>query len=346
MERLFDFSRFIIIGLFLFMYTTSSCFGENVKKSVDEVHDDGIDDEPKDESQESMGIASDLSEPTNVTLCTRRKNSKMHEIRPASANQFPFMVALMSPRNQYVCAGTLISNGLVLTTAQCTASVSYALINTTKDRKDDSAVSLHVIKSEKFPTYSGPNSVKNVAIIYTEKHNSTIASKINLSNYTSSSRLNDVEAIGFGLNADVGQVKELQYVGLDARDNKENAIVGFIDCIDTKVPTCFKDKGGPLVVDNELVGLITNGQDECTNEIVSTYAINKRMVNALPIYTVKAWLDQKITKAVEPGDEPLETFPKKPAARVGVVHRMTSGGDNIEVMPLYYLPMLLGFCFY
>ncbi|XP_034841190.1 trypsin alpha-4-like [Maniola hyperantus] len=346
MGRLFDFLRFIIIGLFLFMYTTSSCFGENVKKSVDDGQDDGVDDEQK---EDSMDIASDLSEPSrNVTLCTRRKNTQMHEIRPASFNQFPFMVALMSPRDQYVCAGSLISNGLVLTTAQCTESVSYVLMNTTKDKKDNSTVSLHVIKTEKFPSYTGPNSIKNAAIIYTEKHNNTIASKINISNYTSTSGINEVEAIGFGLNADVGKVRELQYVGLDARITRGDVIEGFIDCIDTKVPTCFKDKGGPLIHDNELIGLITKGQDECTNEIVSTYAINKHMIDALAIYTVKAWLDEKIAKHVEPGDEPLEGFPKKPAVRVGVVHRMTSAGDDIKVTPLYYLylPMLLGFSYY
>ncbi|CAH2262089.1 jg26783 [Pararge aegeria aegeria] len=297
---------------------------------------------------ESMEIPPDPLEPSgNVSLCnTRRKNTQIHEIRPASPEQFPFMVAILSPRNEYVCAGSIIANGLILTTAKCTESISHVLLNTTNDKKDDSTISLHIIKSESFPTYTGPKSTKDVAVIYTQKHNSTIATKINLSNLTFLHDLNEMEAIGFGLNADVGQVKELQYVGLDARDTKQEEIVGFIDCIDTKVPTCFKDKGGPIIVNNELVGLITRGEDECTNEIMSTYAINKRMIDALPIYVVKSWLDEKIAKHTEQGEEALQSYPKKPVLRMEMVHKLTSSGDINKIMHLCYVLMLFILSFF
>lgn len=341
-----DFLHFLIFITFVFLYT-SNCVAGNVEKSIeDNLHDEEMNEEGK---EDSMDIASDLSEPAgNVSMCTRLKNSQMHEIRSAKHNQFPFMAAIMSPRHEYVCAGSIIANGLILTTAQCTESASYVLVNTTKDKKDNTTISLHITKSEVFPTYTGPNSVKNAAIIYTEKHNNTLASKIKLSNLTSSSNLSDIEAIGFGLNAEVGQVKELQFVGLDARDTQDDSIKGFIDCINTKVLTCFKDKGGPIVFDKELVGIITVGQDECTNEIVSTYAINKFMVNALPIYTIKAWLDEKIAKNAEQRDEMLPTYPKKPILRTGASNRRSmersiaaSGGVNKTIMPLYYSLILL-----
>ncbi|XP_050352137.1 trypsin-like [Nymphalis io] len=310
--------NYLIFVLFLFNFA-QICNGAYVKKSVEDNRDDDITDE-------SLEIAGE-AEVSNVTSCTRRKNSQMHEINKASENQFPFMVAIMSPRNEYVCAGSLISNGLILTTAQCTESTSYVLVNTTSDKKNNNTISLHIIKNEKFPTYTGIHSIKDVAVIYTEKHNNTIASKINISNYTSSNTLSGIEALGFGLNVDVGHIRELQYVGVDVRDVSGDKIKGYIDCIDTKVPTCFRDKGGPLIFNNELIGLITTGQNECTNEIFSTYAINKQLVEALPAFTFKAWLDEKIAKNAEKEEELLETYPMKPITRKASVHVMTSGGE-------------------
>nr|XP_026484847.1 uncharacterized protein LOC113392568 [Vanessa tameamea] len=148
-----------------------------------------------------------------------------------------------------------------------------------------------------------------------------------ISNYTSTNTLGDIEALGFGLNVDVGHVRELQYVGLEARDVSGDKIKGYIDCIDTKVPTCFRDKGGPLIFNNELIGLVTTGQNECTNEIFPTYSINKRLVEALPAFTFKAWLDEKIAKNSEQAEDLLEIYPKKPITRKSSIHVMTSGAE-------------------
>ncbi|XP_046975701.1 trypsin-like [Vanessa cardui] len=325
---------YLLFVLFLINFA-QRCNCVHAKKSVEDNRDDDISDEIKEESLEIAGEA----EVSNVTSCTRRKNSQMHEITKANENQFPFMVAIMSPRNEYVCAGSLISNGLILTTAQCTESISYVLINTTSDRKNNNTISLHIIKNEKFPTYTGIHSVKDVAVIYTEKHNNTIASKINVSNYTSTNTLGGIEALGFGLNADVGHVRELQYVGVDVRDVSGDKIKGYIDCIDTKVNTCFRDKGGPLIFNNELIGLVTTGQHECTNEIFSTYSINKRLVEALPAFTFKAWLDEKIAKNSEQAEEVLEVYPKKPITRKSSIHVMTSGAElkKSSVMSIFML---------
>ncbi|XP_023950464.2 trypsin-like [Bicyclus anynana] len=326
MTRFTDILRFLI-----FVIVISACNGENIN---DDNSDDGKDD--------SMDIADPPDPPTsNVSLCTRRKNTQMHEIRAASAKQFPFIVAILNARNDYICAGSIVSNGIILTSAQCAESAKYVLINATKDKKNESTESVHVIRTEHFPTYKGPTSKMDVAVLYTDKLNNTLASKINLSNHTFSRNLNEIEAIGFGLNADVGQVKELQYVGLDARIADEELIFGFIDCIDTKVNTCFKDKGGPLIVNNELVGIITNGQDECTSEIMSTYSINKLMVTAMPIYTFKSWLDEKIAKHPQLGVETLQSYPIKPAVRMQKVHlTKRNSGAIYKAVPLYYMLML------
>lgn len=311
------------------------CANENVIKN-----DDGRDDDTDDATEETLEI------PMNSTGCSRKRNFLVHEIRKANIGQFPFMAALMSSRNEYLCAGSVVSNGVILTTAQCTESVSYVLLNTTSDKKNDNA--LHVIKSEKFPTFTGSNIVKDIALVYTEKFNTTIATKINISNYTSIKNLNEIEALGFGLNADVGTIKELQYVGLEIKpkvDNIGDVIEGYFDCIDTKVLTCFKDKGGPVIFNNELVGLIISGQNECTGEITSTYALNKLMVTGIPIYTFKAWFDEKIAKYIEKEDARLEVFPKKPIARKATArHVMTSAGGLKDRLQLYILLIPL-WCF-
>ncbi|CAH0722375.1 unnamed protein product, partial [Brenthis ino] len=313
------------------------CANENVIKN-----DDDRDDDTDDATEETLEI------PMNSTGCSRKRNILVHEIKKASISQFPFMAALMSSRNEYLCAGSVVSNGVILTTAQCTEFVSYVLLNTTTDKKNDNT--LHVIKSEKFPTFIGSNIVKDVALVYTEKFNTTMATKINISNYTSVKNLNEIEALGFGLNAEIDTVKELQYVGLETKpkiNNPGDVIEGYLDCIDTKVLTCFKDKGGPAIFNNELVGIIISGQNECTREITSTYALNKLMVTAIPIYTFKAWFDEKIAKYIEKEDAQLEVFPKKPITRKATVrHVMThgsAGGIKDRLQP--YILLLPLWCF-
>ncbi|XP_030039767.2 trypsin [Manduca sexta] len=317
------FMNYLLFILILFGFLTlSNCAGQNVKKrerlSVDENRDENGDnnDESKDES---LDIPVE-NEPANVS-CTRRQNSQLHEIRTARYKQFPFMAAIMSHQNEYLCSGTVVSNGLILTTAQCTQKpISYVLINATKARKDDTTVSLHIIKTEKFPSFTGGDTLKDVALIHTEKHNNTVASKIRLSNFTNVKNVIDCEALGFGLNSEVGQTKDLQYVGLDNRSAFEfgDLIRGYFDCVDTKVPTCFRDTGGPVIYDNELMGIVIKGQDECTKEITSTYAVNKKMADIIPTYTFKAWLDDKIKKNEEMELVSLATYPSKPVAKVAV----------------------------
>ncbi|CAK1548251.1 unnamed protein product [Leptosia nina] len=312
------FFRSLIFFLIFFCSLLDICKSEHEKKNADynDVGDEG-----------GIEIAGDeLNNNSNITVCTRRQNSIMHEIQTATPIQFPFVVALMSQRNEYVCSGSIVSNGIILTAAHCTPTVSYALVNATSDKKDETVIQLHVIKTENFPTYTGGDSPKNVGILFTEKHNNTIASKIRLSNVTDSKNLNEMEALGFGLNAEVGQSKTLQFIGIEKRSRSGDLIQGFFDCIDTKIPTCFRDAGGPVIFDNELIGVITKGQNECTKEITSSYAINKHVVDVLPIYTFKAWLDEQIVKSQEQAKEPLEVYPSKPIFREAV-HVMTSTGN-------------------
>lgn len=319
--------HYLVFVVFVLAFI-SICSGENVKKSIDDNRDDNgeVSYEAKDES---MDIPMEI-EPNNIT-CTRRQNSQMHEIRSASFKQFPFMVAIMSQQNEYLCSGCIVSNGLILTTATCTQQpLSYVLLNTTSDKRDDTTISLHIIKTERFPTFTTGEGTKDVGIAYTEKHNSSVASKIKLSNYTNPRLIVDVEGIGFGINAEVGQVKELQYIGMEVRYALEVAenVKGYFDCIETKVPTCFKDTGGPVVFDNELMGVITKGQIECTKEMSATYAVNKRMVDFLPTYVFKAWLDEKIKKNEEQEPVALATYPVHPQITNVEPHRMTMEASN------------------
>ncbi|XP_026725820.1 uncharacterized protein LOC113492533 [Trichoplusia ni] len=335
MKTEFVFLQFLVCVVFVFSFI-ATCAGENVKKSVDENRDENgeTNDESKDES---LDIPVE-SEPNNIT-CTRRQNSQMHEIKPAQHRQFPFMVAIMSQQNEYLCSGAVVSNGLILTTAKCTQlPVSYVMLNTTTDKKDDTTVSLHVIKSERFPTFTGSESLKDVGVVYTEKHNSSVASKITLSNFTNPRQILDVVGIGFGLNADIGQTKELQFVGMENRSPEEitEVLKIYFDCVETKVVTCFKDTGGPAVFNNELIGIIIRGQDECSKEMSATYAVNKRMVDVLPSYTFKAWLDEKIKKNDEQEQVALVVYPSPPALRSDhSVHKMMSSGIRLIAIPTH-----------
>lgn len=316
----------------LLLCLTNICCGENVKKSVsDEIRDDIGD--TNEDSKDELEIPSE-SESNNVT-CTRRQNSNMHPIQQAAENQFPFMAALMSQLDEYLCSGAVVSNGLILTTASCTSqSISYALLNTLKAKKEKDTIMLHVIKTEKFPTFTGVESLKDVGLVYTEKHNGTVASKIMVSNYTSGRNLVDLEALGYGLNSEVSQTKELQYVGLENRSPLEigNIVKAYIDCIDTKVVTCFKDSGGPAIFDNELIGIVTKGQDECTREMSSAYAINKRMVTVLPTYSFKAWLDERIKKNEVQAPVFLTYYPSKPTGRKNLLSLSSQSSATTRVI--------------
>lgn len=325
MRQKFLLTHFLILNL-VFLQYIYICACDNVKKSVYENRDDNGDtnDEGK---EESMDIPTEAEQ--NNATCTRRHNSQMHEIRTASTKQFPFMAAIMSQQHEYLCAGSIVSNGLILTTAQCIQKqINYVLLNVTSAKRDNTSVILHIIKSEKFPTYTGPGAGKDVGLIYTEKHNGSFASKLSLSNMTSGESLTDVAALGFGLNSDVGQIKELQYVGLERRNPiGENFYSAFIDCVETKILTCFRDVGGPVLYDNQLVGLVVKGQDDCTREISSRYSINKFMVDFLPIFAFKAWLEDRVKKNEELAPTNLMTYPSKPALREAV-HVLTSTKTN------------------
>ncbi|KAJ2946552.1 hypothetical protein O0L34_g12606 [Tuta absoluta] len=284
---------------------------ENVKKSIDDNRDDNGDtnDDAKDESLD-IPVENDSM---NLT-CARRSNSQMHEIRFAAVMQFPFIAAVMSHQDEYLCSGSVISNGMILTTAKCTQlPVSYVLLNATRDKRSEYTAVLHIIKTEKFPTFTGSDSLKDVGLLYAEKHNTSVASKIRLSNFTNARSLVDVEAIGFGLNAEVSQPKEMQYIGVELRSplESEDVLRAYFDCVETKVSTCFKDTGGPAIFDNELIGIVIQGQQDCTKEMSATYAINKKIADILPTFTFKAWLDEKIKKNEE-GDTELIVFPKEP----------------------------------
>jgi hypothetical protein len=336
MKSISNFFSFCILIIYLNGFLEiAKC--ENVKKSIEDNRDDtGENDEGKDDS---MDIP--IENETNNVTCARRQNSQMHEITSAKYKQFPFMAAIMSQQNEYLCSGAVVSNGLILTTAQCTQqSLSYVLLNTTNDKKDDSAVMLHVAKTEKFPTFVGGDSIKDVGLIYTEKYNSSVATKIRLSNYTSSRGIVDLEGIGFGLNTDIGQLRELQYVGMEHRSfDTGERIVAYFDCVDTKVRTCYRDTGGPVIFDNELIGIVVKGQPDCSNEMSGLYAVNKKMADILPTYTFKAWLDERIKKNEEQDQTSLATYPLRPILREKV-HKMT---DNIgyQNYPVFILVVIL-----
>lgn len=324
MKNKLDFLRKMVI----FFGVVSVCVGENVKKSIDENRDDTgeTNDEAKDESLD-IPIEND----SNLT-CTRRQNSQLHEIRPASYKQFPFMAVVMSQQNEYLCSGVVVSNGLILTTAKCTGlPVSYVLLNASRDKFDDTATMLHVIKSEKFPTFRGVESIKDIGLIYTEKHNSSVCSKIRLSNFTNVRNIFDLEAVGYGLNTEVGNPKEMQYIGMELRSPVEGGEIlkAYFDCVDTKIPTCFRDTGSAVIYDNELIGIVSQGQEECTKEMTNTYAINKKMADIVPTFTFKAWLDEKIKKNEETvTEESLSVYPNKPApAKRRMMHKL-AGSPN------------------
>ncbi|CAG9783159.1 unnamed protein product [Diatraea saccharalis] len=337
--------RFLLLMILIYLHIdVITC--DNVKKSVenDNREDNGDND---DSNVDSLDIPSD-NETNNIT-CTRRQNSQMHEITAAKHKQFPFMAAIMSKQNEYLCSGSVVSNGLILTTATCTLlPTGYVLLNTTKGKNDETSVVLQVRKSEKYPTYTGSENDKNVGLLYTDKHNNSIASKIKLTNMSSVSSIVDFEGIGFGLNADVGQVKELQYVGMEHRSHYEpaEAMHAYFDCVETKVSTCYRDTGGPVIVNNELVGIVTKGQDDCTKEISSTYAINKKMADILPTFAFKAWLDEKIRKNEEQEQVSLATYPIKPDLRENI-YKLTKSSEplchppSLSVVIIMFVNLLL-----
>lgn len=295
------------------------CVGENEKKNEDEIdesRDDIVDviDEPEDEEVVEMTTKDEKLS----LVCEKTRSSLLHAIRPATYTQFPFMAIVMSDRDEYLCSGVVVSNGLILTTAKCALSFrKYVLLNATSDKFDNTTVMLQINRTEIFPTYIGFRIQLDIGLVYTEQYNNTIVSNIRISNYTYKTVYNikGLEAVGYGLNADAGNPKMLQYIGMELKQPLEDLeiISGYFDCINTKVPTCFKDTGSPVILDNELVGIVYNGQEECTKEMFANITYNKRIADFVPSYTFKPWLVEKIKYNEESWTKkPLVTTTEKP----------------------------------
>lgn len=309
--------HFLIVAILFSTINISA--GEKVRRSEDET------DEHKDDLGEMNDEAEDeefdmLRKYENSSLgCNRLLSSQLHEIRSATYAQFPFMAIVMSNYNEYLCSGVVVSNGLILTTSKCAASyTSYVILNATRDKLDDTTVMLRINRTEKFPSYIGFRTQLDIGLIYIEHHNN-ICSKISLSNLTMKTvyDVKGLEAVGYGLNTDTGKPKVMQYIGMELRQPVEDleTLTAYFDCVDTKVPTCFKDTGNAVIVDNELIGIVYEGQKECTKEMFSKNSINKKMVDIVPIYTFKPWLVERIKINEEMWTKnSLLTYPDKPDA--------------------------------
>ncbi|XP_063393280.1 trypsin-like [Cydia fagiglandana] len=321
-------------------------YAENVKKSVDNLRADVNDDIG--DNDEAKDIAMDIPEmepenKTRINLCSaRRQNNNMHPILNATAKQFPFVAACLSLSDTHICSGTVIANGMILTTASCIQKqINAVLLNTIiAKRNAPGAERISVIKTEKFPSYTGEESLNDVGIVYTHKFNSSIASKVKLSNYTTAQNLVDVELFGFGLNEPSSATEQLQYVGVENRfmGSPGNKLNVFIDCIETKEPTCFTDYGGPAIFGNELVGVIVKGSPNCIQEISPNYAINKEMGTILPTFSFKAWVDEKIKNEEERNVISIPTFPQK---LVGIEELKTKQSSAFNPVACVYTIFLL-----
>lgn len=289
------------------------CKSDNVKKSVTEP-DEYITEsnEDKNESSESSAEVNQIS----LKHCSRRQNSRVHEIRDAVIGEFPFMAAIFSRQDEYLCSGTVVTNGLIVTAARCIdRSPAYVMLNTIRDRKDNVTAVLHITDTEKFSTHTDET---EVGLLHTEKLNSSITTRLKLSTITENQENSEFEAFGYGLNADSLKEKRLQYVGLETRLLQESPLVkGFIDCVEIKVPTCFRDFGGPALVNDEMYGIVVKGETECTKEISKEFSVSKLVATVLPVYTFKNWLDDRISKyeIVENSRRYLKFYPEKPLAQ-------------------------------
>lgn len=254
----------------------------------------------------------------NYTLgCKKIRSSPLHEIRTATYTQFPFMAIVMSHLNKYLCSGVIISNGLILTTARCaTAYEIYVLLNATQGKFDDTTIMLQVNRTEVFPSFIGFRVQLDIGLIYTEPYNCTVCTKIRLSNHTYKSiyDVNGLEAVGYGLNTGTDKRKDMQYIGMNLRQPVEDLEIlsAYFDCFDTKVPTCFRDTGSAVILDNELVGIVDTGTKECSKQMLARKPSNKRLATIVPSYTFKAWVSERIeNNEPTPANNSVAPIPEK-----------------------------------
>lgn len=309
--------HFLIVTILFGIISISS--GESAKKNDDDTDDiSEVLDDAEDEEID-MPIKDQKKDNTNLR-CDNEQTRHLHEIRPATYKQFPFMAVIMSKNDEYVCSGVVVSSGLILTTGSCAwAYTKYVLLNATRDKFDDTTIMLQINRTERFPYYVGFRTLLDIGLIYTEHHNNTICSKIRISNctYKTVYNIKGLEAVGYGLNTDTGNPKVMQYVGVELRQPVEDleSLTAYIDCVNTTAPTCFKDTGSAVLLDNELVGIVYKGRADCSKEVVAKDTVNKSMADIVPSYTFKAWLEEKIKYNEEAWpNNSLATYPDKPEA--------------------------------
>lgn len=304
---------FIVVILLSFANVSARA---KLKKSEDDTEESKDDLVEINEDTEDEDLDVSIKD-NNYTLdCNRIPSNLLHAIRTASYQQFPFMAVILSSLNKYLCSGVIISNGLILTTARCAAGYQISvLLNATRGKIDNNTIVVQVNKTEMFPNFIGFRSLLNIGLIYTEPYNCTICTKIRLCNHTYKSiyDVKGLEAVGYGLNTGTDKPKAMQFIGMELKqplDDLENITASF-GCVDTKVPTCFKDTGSAVILENELIGIVDVGEKQCTKRMYATTP-SKILAYIVPSYTFREWVDERIKNNEEAWvNASLASYPDK-----------------------------------
>ncbi|XP_037045238.1 trypsin-7-like [Bradysia coprophila] len=217
-----------------------------------------------------------LSSSSNVTFITKQTDSRIVGGYPIPIERAPWIVQL-NYRNNYICAGSIISSTKILSAAHCTtlhnANLFTVRAGTTLYNEGGQVRS--VWKTIEHPEYSRNNVANDISILFLEaplQLSSRIAIIDINENPSVLSHGTEVTSSGWGLLCEncSSPSKNLQEVKLPTVDNeqcrqiyKENAnILPSMFCCGLKSggkDACKGDSGGPITLGNSLVGIVSFG---------------------------------------------------------------------------------------
>ncbi|KAH8382111.1 hypothetical protein KR009_001961 [Drosophila setifemur] len=204
----------------------------------------------------------------------------------ATVEQYPFVISMRGSSGSHSCGGSIISRQFVMTAAHCTDGRSASQLSVQYGVTKINATGPNVVKVKKIIQHESYNPYNNyandISLLMVEvpfEFDGVTVAPVTLPDLSYATPQTDAGGngvlIGWGLNATGGTIQStLQQVGLkiysdeecttrhEGRTDPRYHICGGVD--EGGKGQCSGDSGGPLIFNNQQVGIVSWSIKPCT----------------------------------------------------------------------------------